>query len=137
MGMADIMKYIVFLITILLTGCIDSLEYVQLENKSNYNIYIHEDDGTFIKVAPNSKVDVKLNDLFTDKVKGDGFMISIIDKGAEYDYYFNLNNNEFRNKYIKAEFFNKDRYLFRYKTNKLYLFSPKEKRYKQVQLWVS
>jgi hypothetical protein len=30
------MKYIVFLITILLTGCMDSLEYVQLENKSNY-----------------------------------------------------------------------------------------------------
>jgi PBP1b-binding outer membrane lipoprotein LpoB len=124
----------VFLITILLTGCMDSLEYVQLENKSNYNIYIHEDDGTFIKVAPNSKLDVKLNDLFTDKVKGDGFMISIVDKEVEYNYYFNLNNKEFRNKYIKASFFNKDRYFFRYKMNKLYLFSPKEQTYKQVQL---
>lgn len=128
------MKYIVFLITILLTGCIDSLEYVQLENKSNYNIYIHEDDGAFIKVAPNSKLDVKLNDLFTDKVKGDGFMISIVDKEVEYNYYFNLNNKEFRNKYIKAGFFNKDRYFFRYKMSKLYLFSPKEQTYKQVQL---
>lgn len=128
------MKYMVFLITILLTGCMDSLEYVQLENKSNYNIYIHEDDGAFIKVAPNSKLDVKLNDLFTDKVKGDGFMISIIDKEVEYNYYFNLNNKEFRNKYIKAGFFNKDRYFFRYKMNKLYLFSPKEQTYKQVQL---
>ncbi len=128
------MKYVVFLITILLTGCMDSLEYVQLENKSNYNIYIHEDDGAFIKVAPNSKLDVKLNDLFTDKVKGDGFMISIVDKEVEYNYYFNLNNKEFRNKYIKAGFFNKDRYFFRYKMNKLYLFSPKEQTYKQVQL---
>lgn len=128
------MKYIVFLITILLTGCMDSLEYVQLENKSNYNIYIHEDDGAFIKVAPNSKLDVKLNDLFTDKVKGDGFMISIVDKEVEYNYYFNLNNKEFRNKYIKAGFFNKDRYFFRYKMSKLYLFSPKEQTYKQVQL---
>ncbi|WP_420001438.1 hypothetical protein ACN19N_12405 [Acinetobacter sp. LF10] len=128
------MKYMVFLITILLTGCMDSLEYVQLENKSNYNIYIHEDDGAFIKVAPNSKLDVKLNDLFTDKVKGDGFMISIVDKEVEYNYYFNLNNKEFRNKYIKAGFFNKDRYFFRYKMNKLYLFSPKEQTYKQVQL---
>lgn len=128
------MKYMVFLITILLTGCMDSLEYVQLENKSNYNIYIHEDDGAFIKVAPNSKLDVKLNDLFTDKVKGDGFMISIVDKEVEYNYYFNLNNKEFRNKYIKASFFNKDRYFFRYKMNKLYLFSPKEQTYKQVQL---
>lgn len=128
------MKYIVFLITILLTGCMDSLEYVQLENKSNYNIYIHEDDGAFIKVAPNSKLDVKLNDLFTDKIKGDGFMISIVDKEVEYNYYFNLNNKEFRNKYIKAGFFNKDRYFFRYKMNKLYLFSPKEQTYKQVQL---
>jgi PBP1b-binding outer membrane lipoprotein LpoB len=132
--MEDIMKYMVFLITILLTGCMDSLEYVQLENKSNYNIYIHEDDGAFIKVAPNSKLDVKLNDLFTDKVKGDGFMISIVDKEVEYNYYFNLNNKEFRNKYIKASFFNKDRYFFRYKMNKLYLFSPKEQTYKQVQL---
>lgn len=131
------MKYMVFLITILLTGCMDSLEYVQLENKSNYNIYIHEDDGAFIKVAPNSKLDVKLNDLFTDKVKGDGFMISIVDKEVEYNYYFNLNNKEFRNKYIKAGFFNKDRYFFRYKMNKLYLFSPKEQTYKQVQLQVS
>nr|WP_314369119.1 hypothetical protein [uncultured Acinetobacter sp.] len=128
------MKYVVFLITILLTGCMDSLEYVQLENKSNYNIYIHEGDGAFIKVAPNSKLDVKLNDLFTDKVKGDGFMISIVDKEVEYNYYFNLNNKEFRNKYIKAGFFNKDRYFFRYKMNKLYLFSPKEQTYKQVQL---
>lgn len=128
------MKYIVFLITILLTGCMDSLEYVQLENKSNYNIYIHEDDGAFIKVAPNSKLDVKLNDLFTDKIKGDGFMISIVDKEVEYNYYFNLNNKEFRNKYIKAGFFNKDRYFFRYKMSKLYLFSPKEQTYKQVQL---
>ncbi|WP_336938820.1 hypothetical protein [Acinetobacter modestus] len=128
------MKYIVFLITILLTGCMDSLEYVQLENKSNYNIYIHEDDGAFIKVAPNSKLDVKLNNLFTDKMKGDGFMISIVDKEVEYNYYFNLNNKEFRNKYIKAGFFNKDRYFFRYKMSKLYLFSPKEQTYKQVQL---
>lgn len=112
----------------------DSLEYVQLENKSNYNIYIHEDDGAFIKVAPNSKLDVKLNDLFTDKIKGDGFMISIVDKEVEYNYYFHLNNKEFRNKYIKAGFFNKDRYFFRYKMNKLYLFSPKEQTYKQVQL---
>lgn len=128
------MKYIVFLITILLTGCMDSLEYVQLENKSNYNIYIHEDDGAFIKVAPNSKLDVKLNDLFTDKMKGDGFMISIVDKEVEYNYYFHLNNKEFRNKYIKAGFFNKDRYFFRYKMSKLYLFSPKEQTYKQVQL---
>ncbi|WP_155857132.1 MULTISPECIES: hypothetical protein [Acinetobacter] len=128
------MKYVVFLITILLTGCMDSLEYVQLENKSNYNIYIHEDDGAFIKVAPNSKLDVKLNDLFTDKIKGDGFMISIVDKEVEYNYYFHLNNKEFRNKYIKAGFFNKDRYFFRYKMNKLYLFSPKEQTYKQVQL---
>ncbi|KKW75158.1 hypothetical protein AAV96_17485 [Acinetobacter sp. AG1] len=132
--MEDIMKYVVFLITILLTGCMDSLEYVQLENKSNYNIYIHEDDGAFIKVAPNSKLDVKLNDLFTDKIKGDGFMISIVDKEVEYNYYFHLNNKEFRNKYIKAGFFNKDRYFFRYKMNKLYLFSPKEQTYKQVQL---
>lgn len=122
------------MITILLTGCMDSLEYVQLENKSNYNIYIHEDDGAFIKVAPNSKLDVKLNNLFTDKMKGDGFMISIVDKEVEYNYYFNLNNKEFRNKYIKAGFFNKDRYFFRYKMSKLYLFSPKEQTYKQVQL---
>ena len=128
------MKYIVFLITILLTGCLDSLEYVQLENKSNYYIYIHEDDGAFIKVAPNSKLDVKLNDLFTDKVKGDGFMISIVDKEVEYNYYFNLNNKEFRNKYVKAGFFNKDRYFVRYKRSKLYVFSRKEQTYKQVQL---
>ena len=99
------MKYMVFLITILLTGCMDSLEYVQLENKSKYNIYIHEDDGAFIKVAPNSKLDVKLNYLFTDKVKGDGFMISIVDKEVEYNHYFNLNNKEFRYKYIKASYF--------------------------------
>jgi hypothetical protein len=31
-------------------------------------------------------------------------MISIVDKEVEYNYYFNLNNKEFRNKYIKAGF---------------------------------
>ncbi len=30
-----------------------------LNQGQNYNIYIHEDDGAFIKVAPNSKLDVK------------------------------------------------------------------------------
>lgn len=119
------MKLIVLIFPILLVGCLDSMEYVQLNNQTDIAVKIKKDNGEMVSISPNSKVDVPLNDLLTLKDKKNGFKISIFDEGKWLNCYISLNNNEFRDKYLSAKIFDKDRYLFKYKSNELYVLDPK------------
>ncbi|MCM1958861.1 hypothetical protein NCZ17_05705 [Acinetobacter modestus] len=130
------MKAYIILSILLLTGCVDRPEYVQIENKCNYKILIKDNKGNFTSLSPNEKKDVRLIDLPISSLQNnkENFTLSLIDKNMIYNYYFPIYGPEFSYQYLTASLFDKDRYLFKYQSKKLYLFDPKNKIYKEQPL---
>ncbi len=53
------MKAYIILSILLLTGCVDRPEYVQIENKCNYKILIKDNKGDLTSLSPNEKCNKK------------------------------------------------------------------------------
>lgn len=130
------MKAYIILSILLLTGCVDRPEYAQIENKCNYKILIKDNKGNLTSLSPNEKKDVRLIDLPISSLQNnkENFTLSLIDKNMIYNYYFPIYGPEFSYQYLTASLFDKDRYLFKNQSKKLYLFDPKNKIYKEQPL---